>query len=413
MTPTGTPDTEPQPLAPGAERGFRAGLWAILAAGGVLALVIAHVTRGDPFDMESFRLVRRALDAGPLEVYSGFARAGTPRWPYPPAFFPLVFSAGRLAGGSLPFEFLIRVPSIAADLALAWVVQDYLGLRRSTARVRLGAAALIALGPSFLAISGYHGQFDALAILPAALALRLWDRDGPWPRAIVCGLLIGLGAALKTVPGLFLLALLPSARSQREGGTLVAAAATPVLIALAPYALSGGLPPLRTFAYHGLPGAGGLSLAVQPDISLAVLGIRAVPFSGLFETLARHGTVVIVAGLAAVAAVGLRWRPPARLMAVLLWIGVYAFGVNFFFQYLLWGIPFFLMAGYVREVAAVQAVLVLPTVVFYLRPWHRPIVAVVYAGSMMLLWAVSCGAFALLARRLAAAEGRWVDIVRP
>lgn len=66
-------------------------------------------------------------------------------------------------------------------------------------------------------------------------------------------------------------------------------------------------------------------------------------------------------------------------MAVLLWLAVYAFGVNFFFQYLVWGLPFFVMAGYIRSTLVVQLLVLPPTLLFYLRPWHEVGVAAVYA----------------------------------
>lgn len=383
------------------ERRCRYLLWAILVSGVCVAVVIAYTTHGDPYDIESLRLVRRSLEAAPLGVYTGFARAGTPRWPYPPGFFPVIFLAGRLAHAAVPFEFLIRLPSIAADAALAWVVHSYLGCRGADARTRLSAVALVSLGPSFLAISGFHGQIDAVAILPAAIALYVWDRpSSSSSRALPSGLLIGVGAAIKTVPGLFVLALLPSARSKREGATLMIAALAPTVLAFAPYALTGGLPPLHIFLYRGLPGAGGLSLAVQPDVAVAVLKIGPEPFSPLSVVVANHGAIIVVVGLALVAFVGYAARPPARVMAVVLWLSVYTFGVNFFFQYVLWGLPFFLMAGYVREVAVVQAALLGPTLIFYLRPWHRPIVAIVYAALMILVWAAACAGLAAQGRKL-------------
>jgi len=380
---------------------FRAILWGIIALGVVAGTILALSTSGDPYDMQSFGLVRAALRRGPLEPYALFAQQGIVRWPYPPAFFPWIWVSGALAGHGLSFGFLARVPSILADAALAWLVQDFLGSRVAGARTRLLAAGLVALGPSFLAISGYHGQFDALAILPGVAAVSLWERreDGG-SRALAAGLLIGVGGALKTVPLLLLLALLPSVRSRREALTLLAAAALPLVLAFAPFAVAGKLPSPHVLTYRGLPGAGGLSLLAQPDLSLATLGISGARLSGLSDALVRHGSLLVGAGLLAVAAVGVRSRARAPQLAVLLWLAVYAFGVNFFFQYALWGLPFFLMAGYVREVLVVQAVLLLPTLIFYLRPWHRPIVAVTYTAVMLLVLVACFGAFGLLARRL-------------
>src|SRR5207302_10782054 len=104
---------------------------------------------------------------------------------------------------------------IAADAAIAWLVQAGLGRAGASDRTRLSACALVALGPAFALISGMHGQIDSVAILPAVLALVVWERGGS-RRALAAGLLIGRAASIKTAPGLMVLALLPSVRSRRE-----------------------------------------------------------------------------------------------------------------------------------------------------------------------------------------------------
>lgn len=383
------------------ERRFRSSLGAVLALGVLVSAGIAAATHGDPFDMESFRLVRDALGQGALDVYSSFAHRGIVRWPYPPAFFPWIWASGRAASiGGPSFEFMLRVPVILADAAIAWIVQDFLGRIGRSAQTRLLAAALVSLGPSFVVIAGYHGQFDAVAILPGVAAVSLWSRtEAPW-RALAAGLLIGLGGALKTVPFLLVLALLPTAQSRREVLTLLAATAAPVLVAFLPYAIAGTLPATHVLLYRGLPGVGDLSLAAQPNLSELALGIGSPGASGLTRLLVSHGSWLVIAALLVVAAVGVRTRAPAPQMAALLWLAVYAFGVNFFFQYLVWGLPFFLMAGYVRSVLVAQAVLILPTLLFYLRPWHHAILAVIYATVMIALWLIALGGFIGLARRL-------------
>lgn len=100
----------------------------ILASG----VGVAVATHGDPYDLESLRLVRLSLEAAALGVYTGSARSGTRRWPYPPGVCPVI-SAGRLAHTAEPFDFLISLPSIAADAALAWMVRSYLGCRGADA----------------------------------------------------------------------------------------------------------------------------------------------------------------------------------------------------------------------------------------------------------------------------------------
>jgi len=92
--------------------------------------------------MSSFRQVLSALGQhGPLGVYDALPHVGDVRWPYPPAYFPWVYASGVLAShGGPSLEFTIRLAPIAANLGIAFVVQDFLGRRggRSARRASRG-----------------------------------------------------------------------------------------------------------------------------------------------------------------------------------------------------------------------------------------------------------------------------------
>ena len=168
-------------------------LWILIAVGTVGRLVWAFASHGHFFDIESYLIVDDALRADPLHFYShvtfvvgeGIEQF---RWPYPPLFLPWILVSGELDRGlGLPFDGTIQIPSILADAALTLLVYSFLRWRGAAERVCLLAAGLIALGPPFVVISGYHGQIDSLAILPAVIALIVWerapDRRGPDRRA--------------------------------------------------------------------------------------------------------------------------------------------------------------------------------------------------------------------------------------
>ena len=235
---------------------YRTLLWSLLAVGAALRLVLAFTTDGVVPDLESFRIVARSLRDAPGHVYA-IANSHPPfvRWPYPPGYFPYIAGADRFADATgLDFLSVIRLGPIAADLVIAWVVQAFLGRQGHVPATRLAAAALVALGPPFAAVSGYHGQIDAVAILPAVLALALWERtDAAW-RGPAAGALIGLGGSIKTIPLLMVLALLPSARSPREAAQLVVCAAAVPLLAITPWLVSEGTGWTRVFRYNGAPG---------------------------------------------------------------------------------------------------------------------------------------------------------------
>jgi hypothetical protein len=380
-------------------RGGRQLLWTLLAVGTAVRLLVMALTSGQPYDMGSFQIVHAALHDHGLDTYSVVNTGGQFHWPYPPAFFPWILVAGHFAGTvALSFADIVRLPSIFADAAIAWLVQDFLGRRGATERRRLVAAGLVALGPSFIIISGYHGHIDSLAILPAVGALWLWEHGDIGRRALLAGLLIGFGAALKTVPGLMVIALLPTVRSWREAGTLIGAAVAVPLATLVPFFLSDPAGVRHLADYGGVPGAGGLTLLVQPDLARALLA-KPPPFSGATQTLLDHQGLVNAVVLGAVAVLVFVRRVSATRAAVLVWLAVWAFGTGFLFQYLVWGLPFLLLDDHLVAAGALQIVALFAALLFYLAPWHSEAIVVVYVALMLALWVAWVGGLVGLGRR--------------
>ena len=236
-------------------------LWGIVGAGIGVKLVLAFALVGHVPDIGSFGLVREVLKGDdPLGVYSAVNNDSVgPRWPYPPGLFPWILFAGQTADTTgLAFHGLIQVPSILADAATAWLVQAELGRRGAREPARLWAAGAIALGPMYLLISGWWGQIDSLAALAAVAGVIVWTRRGDGARDVpLAGALVGLAAAIKTPLGLTLLALLPTARSWREAGTVAAAGVAVPLALLTPFLLADASGTIDAFRYAGLPGQGG------------------------------------------------------------------------------------------------------------------------------------------------------------
>lgn len=374
-------------------------VWTMVVAGATVRVLLAMSTVGAEYDMTSLHILGELLRDGPLHVYGNFGGRNT--WPYPPGFFPFIVAARTVAEATpLPFHGVVQVPAITADAGLALVVQSFLGQRGAGERTRLAATALVALGPSFALISGYHGQIDSVAILPAAVSLVVWERQGP-DRALAAGALIGLGATFKTVPIVLLLALLPSVRSRAEAMKLVVVAMAIPAAALAPFFIATPRALLDALSYSGLIGYGGLSLAVQPELAQAALGAPGqyrFDLNDASRFLFQFGGLVTAGGVLAYCALMLRWRVAAPHAAVLAWLAVYATG-PVAFQYAIWGLPFFIMAGYLRQAALVQAALLVPGVLLYAGPWENGRTAVIYAPIMLAVWASGLFAFFVLVRR--------------
>jgi hypothetical protein len=372
---------------------------AVILVGVVARLVIAVVLRHDSYDLESARIVVDTLRTHPLDVYT------TIRWPYPPGYFPALLVAdwaSRTTGTD--FAVWVHLPPIIADGALAWVVHRFLVGRGASPRWALAGAALVALGPTFAIVSGYTVQIDSVAILPVALALLVWEEPSLQARrGLLAGALIGLGCLLKTVPLALVLALLPTARDLRERLRLTAVAVALPAAALIPWLVADLSAVTDALRYGGLPGVGGLSLLVQPDLGAAVIAPSlAVPVNSLNARTIEWAAPFVGVALLATGVLLYRRRVPAARGCAIVWLVFYAITPNFFPQYLVWGLPFFIMAGAVMPVAVAQAVLTIPHVLFEGRPWSEEFLGWVYVVIMIGAWAAAVVA---LARNLSLLRG--------
>ena len=360
-------------------------VWVVVAVGLVARVVLAFAWRGAGYDIESFEIVRRALADDPFGVYES-VNNGFYRWPYPPLYFPWIALSGWLSDVvGLRFDGWVQLPAVLADAGIALCVASLLRLRGSGDRVVLAAVALVMFGPSFLMVSGYHGQIDSLAILPAVAALLVWERGGE-RRALWAGLLIGLGGAVKIVPLVMVLPLLVCARSRREALSLVLAPAFVMLAVLAPFLatdLGGTLDSLRN---RGFPGLGGISLILNPDLTDAALRGTVPENTAVTEWLNHHGWLVPAVALALVAVLLWRRRPDPALGALVVWLTLMALGVNFALQYAVWGLPFLLVCGRLKSALALQLLLVPAAIVFYRAPWESSSAVVVYSAAMIAAW---------------------------
>lgn len=338
---------------------------ALLVAGGAARVAIAFSTYGVQYDMDLLRMVADAIAAPDRSVYE------TGKWLYPSGFLPIVAVADGVARATgLPFHGVVQLPAIAADLALALIAGVVVLSRGASDRAVIAAVALVAAGPSFVLISGYHGQIDSVAILPAVVGVLVWVRGAP-RRALVAGLLIGLAAAIKTVPGICALALLASARDRREALTLLAATAAVPLAFVAPFlAAHPDATQQALTANRGVPGFGGLSALVQPEVTRWWATFEGEPPSAswLLHNLWRGQNLLVGAAVLAVTVLLVRRRTPAVPALVAVWLTVLAVNPNFAFQYVVWLLPFLLLAGRLLEVGALQGALLVPSLLLYFRP---------------------------------------------
>jgi hypothetical protein len=377
-------------------------LWVLIGVGLVIRVILAFAFRGtDAILIEQFS----ATGVRNWDWHAVYEGGGFFNWIYPPLWLGWLAGASWLSDVTgLSFHGLAKLGPTLADVGLALAIYTYLGWRGARERLRLAGAALVLLGPSFIAISGYHGQIDSAAILPAVIALMVWERSSSPNRALWAGLLIGVGAAVKLPALLLVLPLLGSARSWREAAKLAGAAGAVLLLTLGPLWAS-GIDLSRVTRYAGFPGWGGLSLVVEPAYGWQLFTQQLfTPYhhSGLSQTVQDNARWIAAVPLAVYTGLVLRYRPAAVDAAAMLWLVVYAFSPNFFLNYLVYGLPFFIMAGFLVEVAVLQALLIAPTVAYYLVLWPNPSTAtgVLYVPALIALWVFWVLATAAVAWRI-------------
>ncbi len=374
------------------DRSASLSLFALIAAGAVVELAFAGLGTSNSFDVQGFLITAGDLHADPLQVYDSM------RWPYPPGLMPWLFVATEISTGGLAFDLALRLPQVLANVGIALIVYDLLARRGLPEQARLIASGLVLLGPVFLAVL-YHGQIDSFATLFAIAAVWAWER-GVARRALTVGLLIGLGAAVKTVPIFMLFALLPWARDAKERVTLVLAAFAVPLLALAPFLIADGPDTVEALrSNQGIPGLGGLSLAliggVQSTDGIAFTGGLVDFWRDLFgidsvavalRLLELQQLIVAVAVLATGALVWRRKVAPVE-GAALIWLAVLALNPNFAWQYLIWGLPFFIAAGFVVESLVLQLLAAVPLALYFfpLEP-SKQVADYVYTPLALVVW---------------------------
>ena len=366
----------------------------LIALGTGIRLWIGFTNRGVGYDIDTAYITARLLATHPLHPYSAL------RYPYPGGYFPWLLAGWEIAKATgVAFWAVFKVPAILADGGIAAALAWGLGHLGATPRQRIVSAALVALGPSFVLISGYHGQIDSSAILPALLGVIVW-RLGGKGRAWQAGLLVGLGAAIKDTPVVMVLAMLPTARSWREAAVVLGCSLAVPFASVLPFLLADGHNTwLSLTGNNGIPGWGGLSLLVQPSMIRFWFDPAAgVKESGLVHWMWSEENKIVGVAVLAAGVYAFRRRMDVVPAAALIWLVLYASSPDWAFEYFVWGLPFFLLAGRRIEVALLQLVLALPAAELYFY-FEVPKLEWLYAPMIDVAWAsFSIAAVALIVR---------------
>ena len=202
-------ETSPPPLllnsgtSPGSEgcnlTKIKISIGFLVLASAALHLVLVN-THGASFDIRTFA-AEAASVLNHQNVYKVIMPYKyPPLYPYPPVWLFIAALCSLVASwGHFPFFDIVRLPGCLGDLGII-VLLAMFGVRRYGGHWKsLIYPACYAFNPLALLISAGHGQFESLVIFFMLLAILLIDQRPAWS-----ALMLGIAVALKTYPVLLL-----------------------------------------------------------------------------------------------------------------------------------------------------------------------------------------------------------------
>ncbi len=154
------------------------GIWPLLLAGLIFRIIIGAIP-GTGFDIDTGTFTAwsaRLAGQNPWNFYSKDYFSD-----YAPGYLYVLWLFGELNAklhfGPDTFEFILKLPSIFADVGIAYILYRFLEGQRSA--LRLGAAAIYLLFPPALLMGAVWGQVDSLSVFFLMLSVYWISRDRP------------------------------------------------------------------------------------------------------------------------------------------------------------------------------------------------------------------------------------------
>ena len=199
-------------------------LAAALAFLAKLALALKTYGTNDVYTYHRFGLWSRVFGA---DLYN-FA----PDLNHPPSMLHILSGIIWLADHApLGFAFWLRFPGILADAGTVWLVCLILGTRLAARPVYL-AVLLLAIAPTNILVSGFHGNTDPVMIFFVLLTVWL---VGYRDNAAAGGVAFGVALCIKIVPVVLVPVLFFALPSRKKRLVFFGTVAAVVLMAWAPY----------------------------------------------------------------------------------------------------------------------------------------------------------------------------------
>lgn len=231
---------------------------ALVLAAGIIARFYV-MTKGHNFDFESYKIIADIVGSG------GNVYAETARYNYGPVWFTIlgIFHAvgSAFSNPELVFRVLIVGLLTSVDIAIAFILKRQFGLM---------AFVLFFLNPISIIITGYHNQFDNLAILIGLLGLLVMPKPGAQSvtkRHVYSALLIGLSLMTKHIMFVIPLWLFIREKSLKVKLAVMAIPIAVFALGFLPFLASGYEGILHNvFMYKSFANAPLLTALVSPEI---------------------------------------------------------------------------------------------------------------------------------------------------
>jgi hypothetical protein len=192
-------------ISPSQRESFRELVWRLDTTRGLVAMfLLAFLVRiliaphfGFVIDLNFFRTWARELhEVGPHRFYSTDHLAD-----YPPGYLYVLWLIGSISAA--PGYLLLKLPSILADLGLAWIAGTFAerlapGPLKERMPVRAVVAAVVLFNPAVVALSAGWGQVDSVPVFfVLASLLLLFTGAQSLRRDLAAFLLFGIAFSMK------------------------------------------------------------------------------------------------------------------------------------------------------------------------------------------------------------------------
>jgi hypothetical protein len=372
----GTPEKTP-------ERRLAIILVAAIAFTAKLLLALKTYGTNDVYTYERFALWSRYFGADLYKI--------APDLNHPPSMLHILSALLWMSEHTqLPFHFWIRFPGILADVGSLWLVCRILGPRIAERSVWI-AVLLIAIAPTNILISGFHGNTDPIMIFFVMAAVWLAGyRDKP----AAGGAAYGIALCIKVAPVILVPVLFLSLEGIRKRTAFFLATAAVTAIAWSPYLYQQPAAVIhQVFGYKSSYGLWGFSWLFREFAN-------AWPASQWINNgFSRFGSVFVVTAIVALSVWmnRLTRKPSLYAQVGMVFLLFFTATSGFAVQYLAWLTP------WIAELGALPVALFIVTGSVFLlvvynywnlgMPWH---LAIAYPWSSHQYFQVLCWISVLL-----------------